>query len=232
MAVAYIAYLGTERIYADTEEPQTAENTATESEAEYTTEEVIVLDTAAESTPSESADENAPSEASPSDGMFVEYMDENTVILPEPERDGHAFVEWNTKADGSGDGYPAGSIYNINKDEELFAIWEAEGAEGDEAEESAPQSDGPAEKPESSGSSGGGYKTQVPDAASVLSEQIVSEPAEQTETEPEMISLDEQTGESGTAGAGTGTSGQEAAELKPETDTSGQTAELRPETDE
>lgn len=47
----------------------------------------------------------------------------DTIILPEPIRDGYKFVEWNTQADGSGDSYMVGDEIEISP-MVLYAIWE------------------------------------------------------------------------------------------------------------
>ena len=68
-----------------------------------------------------------PSEATPSEA--TEYITDSVhYMLPEPERDGYVFVEWNTERDGSGDAYDAGEEIELS-DQSLYAIWEAEDVE-------------------------------------------------------------------------------------------------------
>lgn len=66
----------------------------------------------------------SPSEAD-KDGedVAIEFKDGETIILPELERDGYFFVEWNTKEDGSGESFHAGDEYKVKTDGNLYAIW-------------------------------------------------------------------------------------------------------------
>ena len=47
-----------------------------------------------------------------------------TLSSTKPVRTGYTFVNWNTKSDGSGTSYSAGSIYSLNETITLYAIWE------------------------------------------------------------------------------------------------------------
>jgi len=49
-----------------------------------------------------------------------------TIVLMDtiPTRVGYAFIEWNTKADGTGKGYAPGDSYSEESDLTLYAIWE------------------------------------------------------------------------------------------------------------
>lgn len=44
-------------------------------------------------------------------------------ILPNAKKDGFDFIEWNTKADGTGNSYSAGESIRISGEMELYAIW-------------------------------------------------------------------------------------------------------------
>ena len=46
-------------------------------------------------------------------------------VLPTPTRDGYTFVDWNTKADGTGITITAASIVTTTNDQALYAIWTA-----------------------------------------------------------------------------------------------------------
>jgi hypothetical protein len=67
------------------------------------------------------------SKATDSNAVVVEAGDSeaNRYTLPEPEREGYHFLEWNTKRDGSGDSYFAGETIRI-RNMTLYAIWEKE----------------------------------------------------------------------------------------------------------
>ncbi len=43
-----------------------------------------------------------------------------------PEREGYEFVNWNSKADGTGETFKPGSKYKLNADLTLYAVWKAE----------------------------------------------------------------------------------------------------------
>ncbi len=47
-----------------------------------------------------------------------------TLTSSVPEKTGCSFVEWNTRADGSGSGYRAGSSYSQEGSRTLYAVWE------------------------------------------------------------------------------------------------------------
>ena len=58
------------------------------------------------------------------DGGIVTVLEKGDLV-----KAGSTFVEWNTKADGSGTGYAPGKTFRINGgDVELFAIWKADEA--------------------------------------------------------------------------------------------------------
>lgn len=48
------------------------------------------------------------------------------IVLPTPHRDGFDFVEWNTKADGTGTTYKAGDAFTTDGDVTLYANWVAQ----------------------------------------------------------------------------------------------------------
>lgn len=74
----------------------------------------------AKATPSDAT----PSDATPSEA--AEYITDSAYyMLPEPERDGYVFVEWNTEKDGTGDAYEAGEEVELNG-MNLYAIWESD----------------------------------------------------------------------------------------------------------
>lgn len=52
----------------------------------------------------------------------VVFTDDDMLILPRPVKEGKIFVEWNTKEDGTGQGYNAGEIVDP-ENIELYAIW-------------------------------------------------------------------------------------------------------------
>lgn len=58
----------------------------------------------------------------PSIGNKVEGID--YTIATTPVRKGYTFAGWNTKSDGSGTTYAAGSTYTTDKDLELYAQWQ------------------------------------------------------------------------------------------------------------
>lgn len=72
--------------------------------------------------------------ANPEDSGFADFIESFKaaevgaesleVQLPVGEREGHTLVEWNTKADGSGQGYAPGSMCLLDADIELYGIWE------------------------------------------------------------------------------------------------------------
>ncbi|MBQ0030495.1 MAG: InlB B-repeat-containing protein [Bacteroidales bacterium] len=49
----------------------------------------------------------------------------NAIALPLPEKNGAEFVEWNTKADGTGTAYNAGDNFTTEEDIILYAIWKS-----------------------------------------------------------------------------------------------------------
>lgn len=63
-----------------------------------------------------------------------------TVTLPEPERDGYEFIEWNTAANGSGTDYQPGDITMPANNLTLYALWEDSDGISMETENSAPNS--------------------------------------------------------------------------------------------
>lgn len=68
----------------------------------------------------------------------IVFTDDDMMILPRPVKDGKKFIEWNTKEDGTGEGYKAGEIVDP-ENIELYAIWaDAETADAEvPAEEAA-----------------------------------------------------------------------------------------------
>ena len=54
-----------------------------------------------------------------------------TLSSTKPTRSGYTFVNWNTKADGSGTNYASGAIYNTNANITLYAIWKTNSSGGD-----------------------------------------------------------------------------------------------------
>ena len=62
--------------------------------------------------------ENAPSSVTKTHGTAL------TLPSSVPEKIGCSFVEWNTKQDGSGQGFKAGGSYNIEGSATLYAKWE------------------------------------------------------------------------------------------------------------
>ncbi|MEH2944618.1 InlB B-repeat-containing protein [Lachnospiraceae bacterium KK002] len=55
------------------------------------------------------------------------YQDPDFTIAPAIHREGHTFVEWNTKADGSGNRYTAGSRESFTENTTLYAVFLPEG---------------------------------------------------------------------------------------------------------
>ncbi|MDR1583387.1 MAG: InlB B-repeat-containing protein [Prevotellaceae bacterium] len=55
-------------------------------------------------------------------GIQVGKLPDGTQV----KRDKYILVGWNTRSDGSGDTYTETTIYNVNKDTELFAQWQGE----------------------------------------------------------------------------------------------------------
>lgn len=54
-------------------------------------------------------------------------INESTTISQEsPQARGKLFIEWNTKADGTGTKFNKGDVYSENADLDLYAIWESE----------------------------------------------------------------------------------------------------------
>ena len=55
------------------------------------------------------------------------YLEKTKVIVADPHnkivRAGYNFIEWNTKADGSGETYQPGDTFTINSNLTLFAMW-------------------------------------------------------------------------------------------------------------
>lgn len=51
------------------------------------------------------------------------YNQNITISTTIPEYYAHTFVEWNTKADGSGETYQPGDVYSLNDSLTLYAIW-------------------------------------------------------------------------------------------------------------
>lgn len=99
--------------------------------------EEIDLSTASDATPSDATpsdadlatDSNAtpatPSNAEPAPFQPIGGYFRNTYeyILPNAKKDGFEFIEWNTKADGTGTSYSAGESIRITGEMELYAIW-------------------------------------------------------------------------------------------------------------
>lgn len=54
-----------------------------------------------------------------------------TVTSAQPVRDGYTFAGWNTKADGTGVTYKAGTTYTLTADVTLYAQWTANGGSSD-----------------------------------------------------------------------------------------------------
>ena len=52
------------------------------------------------------------------------YKSDLTISSAKPTRNGYNFINWNTKADGSGTSYSAGSTYKNDSDITLYAQWE------------------------------------------------------------------------------------------------------------
>ena len=74
----------------------------------------------------------------------VVFTDDDMMILPRPVRDGKKFIEWNTKEDGTGEGYKAGEIVDPESIE-LYAIWtDAETADAEVPDEEAAIEEEPA----------------------------------------------------------------------------------------
>jgi uncharacterized repeat protein (TIGR02543 family) len=44
--------------------------------------------------------------------------------IPDPNRKGYTFIEWNTESDGSGDTYNSSTLFNSTSDVDLYAQWE------------------------------------------------------------------------------------------------------------
>lgn len=58
------------------------------------------------------------------------YGEDLTLTSAEPSRNGYTFAGWNTKTDGSGTNYLAGSVYAIDESLTLYAVWKEEIAGG------------------------------------------------------------------------------------------------------
>ena len=96
--------------------------------------EEIELSTASNATPSEATpsdaelatDSNAtPSNAEPAPFQPIGgyFRSSYEYVLPNAKKDGFDFIEWNTKADGTGTSYSAGESIRITGEMELYAIW-------------------------------------------------------------------------------------------------------------
>ncbi|MBQ6043758.1 MAG: InlB B-repeat-containing protein [Clostridia bacterium] len=53
------------------------------------------------------------------------YVSSSPATLPTPTREGYTFLNWNTKADGTGTAKAAGSSYSFSSTTTLYAIWAA-----------------------------------------------------------------------------------------------------------
>ena len=60
----------------------------------------------------------------PAGSTQVKYAGQNLTIAAAPKSDAHDFIEWNTKADGTGVTYEPGDEYTAEASLLLFAIWE------------------------------------------------------------------------------------------------------------
>lgn len=96
--------------------------------------EIPELSTASDATPSEATpsdadlatDSNAtPSNAEPAPFQPIGgyFRSSYEYVLPNAKKDGFDFIEWNTKADGTGTSYSAGESIRITGEMELYAIW-------------------------------------------------------------------------------------------------------------
>lgn len=69
-------------------------------------------------------DKNSKEEVMNMPTAAVKYWEEDIKLSAlTPTGGSGAFVAWNTKADGTGDGYQPGNVYTANADATLFALW-------------------------------------------------------------------------------------------------------------
>lgn len=69
-------------------------------------------------------DKNSKEEVMNMPTAAVKYWEEDIRLSAlTPSSGSGAFVAWNTKADGTGDGYQPGDVYTANADATLFALW-------------------------------------------------------------------------------------------------------------
>ena len=112
---------------------------------EIVEEDVIVIDDeliGASLSDADLASDSEASDATSSDEMDIEYINDNTIILPEPVRKGYIFIGWCSSPDGEEDAtwYYAGDEYVISGEETLYAIWEKD-PNADETEDGATPSE-------------------------------------------------------------------------------------------
>ncbi|MDR2196746.1 MAG: InlB B-repeat-containing protein [Coriobacteriales bacterium] len=69
---------------------------------------------------------NAPDATEPVPPFMVVTFDDPYGPLPESTRPGYDLEEWNTEADGTGDGIEPGDTVKITEDSEFYAQWEEE----------------------------------------------------------------------------------------------------------
>ena len=83
-----------------------------------TLEEIIPYTISYDANTGEGSIEPTTSEEQNINGIAIALLEENTFT-----KEGYEFVEWNTEADGSGDGFEAGSEIEVSEDTTLYAIW-------------------------------------------------------------------------------------------------------------
>lgn len=98
-------------------------NLATDSNAESATPSNAQLATDSNAEPATPSNAALP-EKKPFKTIGGYFRNEHEYVLPNAQKDGYEFVEWNTEEDGSGLSYMAGESLRITGEMNLYAIWD------------------------------------------------------------------------------------------------------------